>query len=80
MELNNRLQISLLAKEEVIKHLQDELVALRGPLPSDDFSLHKLVSLWVPSVFMTGRYSEPYHVYQVSWTADLYCSYMLPLH
>lgn len=65
MELNRRLQISLLAKDETIKRLQEELVSLRGPLPSDDFSLHKLVSLWVPSVFLTGRYSDPHHVYQV---------------
>ncbi|XP_065200846.1 sorting nexin-29-like isoform X2 [Planococcus citri] len=65
MELNNRLQISLLAKEEMNKRLQEELISLRGPLPSEDFSLHKLVSLWVPSVFLTGRYADPHHVYQV---------------
>lgn len=65
MELNSRLQVSLLAKEEIIKRLQDELISLRGPLPTEDFSLHKLVSLWVPSVFLTGSYSSPHHVYQV---------------
>jgi len=65
MELNRRLQISLLAKEETISRLQEELVSLRGPLPSEDFSLHKLVSLWVPSAFLSGRYTDPHHVYQV---------------
>ncbi len=65
MELNRRLQISLLAKEEAVKHLQEELILLRGPLPSDEVALHKLVNLWVPSVFLTGRYSDPHHVYQV---------------
>lgn len=72
MELNRRLQISLLAKDETIKRLQEELVSLRGPLPSDDFSLHKLVSLWVPSVFLTGRYSDPHHVYQVRFKFSIY--------
>ncbi|XKL68388.1 hypothetical protein PGB90_003879 [Kerria lacca] len=65
MELNHRLQISILIKEETIKNLQEELIRLRGPLPSDNFSLHKLVSLWLPSVFLTGQYSNPHHVYQV---------------
>lgn len=76
MELNRRLQISILAKEEIIKRLQEELVSLRGPLPSEDFSLHKLISLWVPSAFLSGRYTDPHHVYQVLlfpylWTIDL---------
>lgn len=67
MELNHRLQISILIKEETIKNLQEELIRLRGPLPSDNFSLHKLVSLWLPSVFLTGQYSNPHHVYQVTF-------------
>lgn len=65
MELNSRLQMSLLNKEEMVRYLQEELVSLRGPLPAIDTPIHTLVSLWIPSVFLTGRFSDPHHVYQV---------------
>lgn len=70
MELNDRLQRSLLNKESTIKRLRAELELLRGPLPdSDDDSISPaLVNLWIPSVFLAGRSHSPHHVYQViSW-------------
>lgn len=67
MELNDRLQRSLLNKESTIKRLRAELELLRGPLPdSDDDSISPaLVNLWIPSVFLAGRPHSPHHVYQV---------------
>lgn len=67
MELNDRLQRSLLNKESTIKRLRAELEMLRGPLPdSDDDSISPaLVNLWIPSVFLAGRPHSPHHVYQV---------------
>lgn len=68
MELNDRLQRSLLNKEGMIRRLREELESLRGPLPidSDDDDLGpSLVSLWIPSVFLSGHSPHTHHVYQV---------------
>ncbi|XP_075220784.1 sorting nexin-29 isoform X2 [Lycorma delicatula] len=68
MELNDRLQRSLFNKEGMIRRLREELEALRGPLPidSDDDDLGPtLVSLWIPSVFLSGQSPHTHHVYQV---------------
>lgn len=87
MELNDRLQRSNITKETTIKRLYLELEALRGPLgPSEiDVSAH-LISLWVPSVFLTGT-PKQHHVYQVhlrigeeEWNVYRRYSQFLSLH
>lgn len=65
MELNERLQRNIINKETTIKKLYLELEALRGPLgPSEIDVSSQLISLWVPSVFLTGS-PKQHHVYQV---------------
>lgn len=68
MELNDRLQRSLLNKEGIIVRLKTELETLRGPLfesDEEDSVGPALVSLWIPSVFLAGN-NSPHHVYQVT--------------
>ncbi|XP_022190156.2 sorting nexin-29 isoform X2 [Nilaparvata lugens] len=69
MEMNERLQRSLVAKESLIERLRAELEGVRGPLPSalsssTSSSASSLVSLWLPSVFLSGD-TDSHHVYQV---------------
>ncbi|KAL1140702.1 hypothetical protein AAG570_000632 [Ranatra chinensis] len=65
MELNERLQRNLIGKEGIIRRLYMDLEALRGPLGPTEMDIHtQIISLWVPSVFLTGA-TKPYHVYQV---------------
>ncbi|XP_073972147.1 sorting nexin-29-like isoform X2 [Rhodnius prolixus] len=65
MELNDRLQRNLIAKESVIRRLYLELEALRGPLGPTEIDVStQIISLWVPSVFLTGP-PKQHHVYQV---------------
>lgn len=71
MELNDRLQRNLIAKESVIRRLYLELEALRGPLGPTEIDVStQIISLWVPSVFLTGP-PKQHHVYQVI----LFCSF-----
>ncbi|MCJ8738481.1 hypothetical protein PDJAM_G00036200 [Pangasius djambal] len=78
IEFNERLYRSLMAKDNLIGQMRQELIDLRGPVPgdlsqtSDDPSLsdfetaHRaLVNVWIPSVFLQGRAASTYHVYQV---------------
>ncbi|KAK2866326.1 hypothetical protein Q7C36_002382 [Tachysurus vachellii] len=78
IEFNERLYRSLMAKDNLIGQMRQELIDLRGPVPgdlsqtSDDPSLsdfetaHRaLVNVWIPSVFLQGRAANAYHVYQV---------------
>ncbi|KAL7868993.1 hypothetical protein AOLI_G00129810 [Acnodon oligacanthus] len=78
IEFNERLYCSLMAKDNLIGQMRQELIDLRGPVPgdlsqtSDDPSLsdfetaHRaLVNVWIPSVFLQGRAANAYHVYQV---------------
>ncbi|KAK9504687.1 hypothetical protein O3M35_010961 [Rhynocoris fuscipes] len=65
MELNDRLQRNLITKESVIRRLYLELEALRGPLGPTEIDVStQIISLWVPSVFLTGS-PKQHHVYQV---------------
>ncbi|MGH0118766.1 UNVERIFIED_CONTAM: hypothetical protein FKN15_062228 [Acipenser sinensis] len=77
IEFNERLYRSLMAKDHLVAQMRQELIDLRGPVPgdlsqtSDDRSLsdfetaHRaLINVWIPSVFMRGRASNAYHVYQ----------------
>lgn len=64
IELNGRLNTTIIAKDHCINKLRTELVSLRGPLPSDEIP-HTNIHLWVPSAFLVGRISDPHHVYQV---------------
>ncbi|XP_047015375.1 sorting nexin-29 isoform X3 [Ictalurus punctatus] len=78
IEFNERLYRLLMAKDNLIGQMRQELIDLRGPVPgdlsqtSDDPSLsdfetaHRaLVNVWIPSVFLQGRAANAYHVYQV---------------
>ncbi|XP_067101472.1 sorting nexin-29 [Osmerus mordax] len=78
IEFNERLYRSLMAKDNLIVQMRQELIDLRGPVPgdlsqtSDDPSLsdfetaHRaLINVWIPSVFLQGRAANAYHVYQV---------------
>ncbi|KAF7705264.1 sorting nexin-29 [Silurus meridionalis] len=78
IEFNERLYRSLIAKDNLIGQMRQELIDLRGPVPgdlsqtSDDPSLsdfetaHRaLVNVWIPSVFLQGRAANAYHIYQV---------------
>ncbi|MGH0129647.1 UNVERIFIED_CONTAM: hypothetical protein FKN15_048352 [Acipenser sinensis] len=78
IEFNERLYRTLMAKDHLVAQMRQELIDLRGPVPgdlsqtSDDPSLsdfetaHRaLINVWIPSVFMRGRASNAYHVYQV---------------
>ncbi|XP_028332830.1 sorting nexin-29 isoform X2 [Gouania willdenowi] len=78
IEFNQCLYRSLMVKDNLIVQMRQELIDLRGPVPgdlsqtSDDPSLsdfetaHRaLINVWIPSVFLQGRASNAYHVYQV---------------
>ncbi|XP_015215682.2 sorting nexin-29 isoform X1 [Lepisosteus oculatus] len=78
IEFNERLYRSLMAKDNLISQMRQELIDLRGPVPGDlsqtsedpslsDFeTAHRaLVNVWIPSVFLRGRAANAYHVYQV---------------
>ncbi|XP_051969174.1 sorting nexin-29-like isoform X3 [Xyrauchen texanus] len=78
IEFNERLYRSLMAKDNLIGQMRQELIDLRGPVPgdlsqtSDDPSLsdfettqRALVNVWIPSVFLQGRAANSYHIYQV---------------
>ncbi|XP_016401587.1 sorting nexin-29-like isoform X2 [Sinocyclocheilus rhinocerous] len=78
IEFNERLYRSLMAKDNLIGQMRQELIDLRGPVPgdlsqtSDDPSLsdfettqRALINVWIPSVFLQGRAANAYHVYQV---------------
>uniref|UniRef100_A0A671N8P7 Uncharacterized protein n=1 Tax=Sinocyclocheilus anshuiensis TaxID=1608454 RepID=A0A671N8P7_9TELE len=78
IEFNDRLYRSLMAKDNLIGQMRQELIDLRGPVPgdlsqtSDDPSLsdfettqRALINVWIPSVFLQGRAANAYHVYQV---------------
>ncbi|XP_051959424.1 sorting nexin-29 [Xyrauchen texanus] len=78
IEFNERLYRSLIAKDNLIGQMRQELIDLRGPVPGDlsqtsedpslsDFETTQraLVNVWIPSVFLQGRAANAYHVYQV---------------
>ena len=91
LEFNEHLQKVLHGKDVLIRRLREELVDLRGPLPtgttgteagddvnddtmsvlseaestlSSNAARSSLISIWVPSVFLSGS-SGTHHVYQV---------------
>ena len=77
LELQEVLQKQLIFKDHDIQQMKQELVSLRGPLPenltqSDSKSSESLyvvhptlINIWIPSVFLKGRGTEAYHLYQV---------------
>uniref|UniRef100_A0A8B9KJ53 Sorting nexin 29 n=1 Tax=Astyanax mexicanus TaxID=7994 RepID=A0A8B9KJ53_ASTMX len=71
IEFNERLYRSLMAKDNLIGQMRQELIDLRGPVPGDlmpplSLLAHRaLVNVWIPSVFLQGRAANAYHVYQV---------------
>lgn len=78
IEFNESLYRSLMAKDNLIGQMRQELIDLRGPVPGDlsqtsedpslsDFETTQraLVNVWIPSVFLQGRAANAYHVYQV---------------
>ncbi|KAG2456038.1 SNX29 protein, partial [Polypterus senegalus] len=77
IEFNERLYRSLMAKDQLIAQMRQELIDLRGPVPGDlsqtsedpslsDFEItHRaLINVWIPSVFLRGRAANAFHVYQ----------------
>lgn len=73
MELNEKLQWNISAKEAIIRRLYLELEALRGPLGPSQIDIHShIISLWLPSVFLSGS-SKPHHVYQVRLDRNTFC-------
>ncbi|XP_069839808.1 sorting nexin-29 isoform X2 [Dendropsophus ebraccatus] len=78
IEFNERLHRTLIAKEALVSQMRQELIDLRGPVPGDlsqtsedqslsDFEIsHRaLVNVWIPSVFLRGKSTHAFHVYQV---------------
>ncbi|XP_072275090.1 sorting nexin-29 isoform X2 [Pyxicephalus adspersus] len=78
MEFNERLHRALLTKEALVFQMKQELIDLRGPVPGDlsqtsedqslsDFEIsHRaLINVWIPSVFLRGKSTRAFHVYQV---------------
>ena len=77
IELQEALQKQLVSKDHDIQLMKQELISLRGPLPenvtqSDSKSSESLyvvhptlINIWIPSVFLKGRGTEAYHLYQV---------------
>ncbi|XP_069066281.1 sorting nexin-29 isoform X2 [Pleurodeles waltl] len=78
IEFNERLHRSLMAKEALVSQMRQELIDLRGPVPGDlsqtsedqslsDFEIsHRaLINVWIPSVFLRGKATNAFHVYQV---------------
>ncbi|XP_063790412.1 sorting nexin-29 isoform X2 [Pseudophryne corroboree] len=78
MEFNERLHRTLIAKETLVSQMRQELIDLRGPVPGDlsqtsedqslsDFEISHcaLINVWIPSVFLRGKSTHAYHVYQV---------------
>ncbi|KAM9305547.1 sorting nexin-29 [Gastrophryne carolinensis] len=78
MEFNERLHRALIAKETLVSQMRQELIDLRGPVPGDlsqtsedqslsDFEIsHRaLINVWIPSVFLRGKSTHAFHVYQV---------------
>ena len=88
LEFNEMLQRQLVLREKKIKHIKQELVALRGPLPdeveNDDPSTSSedsnstvsrpLINIWIPSVFLKGKGADAHHLYQVG--LQRLCEYM----
>ncbi|XP_040297590.1 sorting nexin-29 [Bufo bufo] len=78
IEFNEKLHRTLIAKEALVSQMRQELIDLRGPVPGDlsqtsedqslsDFEIsHRaLVNVWIPSVFLRGKSTHGFHVYQV---------------
>ncbi|XP_071976779.1 sorting nexin-29 isoform X1 [Engystomops pustulosus] len=78
IEFNEKLHRTLIAKEALVSQMRQELIDLRGPVPGDlsqtsedqslsDFEIsHRaLVNVWIPSVFLRGKSTHAFHVYQV---------------
>ncbi|XP_040214465.1 sorting nexin-29 [Rana temporaria] len=78
IEFNERLHLTLLTKEALVLQMRQELIDLRGPVPGDlsqtsedqslsDFEIsHRaLVNVWIPSVFLRGKSTHAFHVYQI---------------
>ncbi|KAJ6640451.1 hypothetical protein lerEdw1_013726, partial [Lerista edwardsae] len=79
IEFNERLHRALMAKEALVAQMRQELIDLRGPVPGDlsqtsedqslsDFEISNraLINVWIPSVFLRGKATNAFHVYQVS--------------
>ncbi|XP_024599945.1 sorting nexin-29 isoform X3 [Neophocaena asiaeorientalis asiaeorientalis] len=77
IEFNERLHRALVAKEALVSQMRQELIDLRGPVPGDlsqtsedqslsDFetSNRALINVWIPSVFLRGKATNAFHVYQ----------------
>ncbi|XP_024901867.1 sorting nexin-29 [Pteropus alecto] len=78
IEFNERLHRALVAKEALVSQMRQELIDLRGPVPGDlsqtsedqslsDFEISNraLINVWIPSVFLRGKATNAFHVYQV---------------
>ncbi|XP_053219986.1 sorting nexin-29 isoform X5 [Podarcis raffonei] len=77
IEFNERLHRALMAKEALVTQMRQELIDLRGPVPGDlsqtsedqslsDFEISNraLINVWIPSVFLRGKATNAFHVYQ----------------
>ena len=76
MEFNSHLQSRLQAVECLVNLFRNELVHLRGPLPSDYLQEngsivnniqieYPLIHIWIPSTFLVHGKVDSHHVYQV---------------
>uniref|UniRef100_A0A8C5GFC6 Sorting nexin 29 n=1 Tax=Gouania willdenowi TaxID=441366 RepID=A0A8C5GFC6_GOUWI len=66
IEFNQCLYRSLMVKDNLIVQMRQELIDLRGPVSDCTLLAHRaLINVWIPSVFLQGRASNAYHVYQV---------------
>lgn len=79
MEFQETLQRQLVARDNQISRMKQELVSLRGPLPQDlegtetvqDSSQslcarnRPLINIWIPSVFLKGKGTDAHHLYQI---------------
>nr|XP_058894652.1 sorting nexin-29 isoform X3 [Kogia breviceps] len=78
IEFNERLHRALVAKEALVSQMRQELIDLRGPVPGDlsqtsedqslsDFEISNraLINVWIPSVFLRGKATNAFHVYQL---------------
>jgi hypothetical protein len=78
LELNEGLQRQMVERDNRIARMRQELISLRGPLPEETSSQgsssdtsprpsssRPLINIWIPSVFLKGKGTDAYHLYQI---------------